>query len=154
MQVCTNIITPEKMAASGTEHGHQAALFLWAIINRERLPMLKWMHAIPNGGGRSIVTATNLKAEGVKSGVSDVFLPYAMKTALNTKQAGAGWIWKHGLYIEMKKPKRGKKEAGKTSNKQDEFRDDMRAAGYACAVCFTWVEASETIEAYLRGEIA
>lgn len=177
----TSMINPWTLAESGTEHGHQAALMLWAqvamrldfidalnpfsyapvmLVDRPIvLPQLKWLHAIPNGSSRGdtersrMIRGAHLKAEGVKAGVSDVFLPCPIQTALNVKQAGAGWIWKHGLYIEMKKPKRGSKEAGKTSSKQDEFRKDMKEAGYACAVCYTWLEAVATIEAYLNGYI-
>ena len=38
-------------------------------------PKLRWMFAIPNGGYRDVREATRLKKQGVKSGVSDMFLP-------------------------------------------------------------------------------
>jgi hypothetical protein len=57
------------------EHGHQTALFMKASQFATRYPELRLMFAIPNGGSRDKREAANLKAEGVKSGVPDVFLP-------------------------------------------------------------------------------
>lgn len=167
-----HIITPYQLAASGTEHGQQAALILWARVAMHLgfeqaahlenykpgmltdkpviIPGLKWLHAIPNGGGRSIATATSLKAEGVKSGVLDLFLPFPVKVI--DRGSTRPPLWKHGLYIEMKRPKTTKAK-GRTSSKQDEFKTDMRALGYVCAVCYTWIEAASTVEAYMLGEI-
>lgn len=132
------MVTPESLAASGTEHGNQAALFCWAAYNMQKYPMLRWMFAIPNGGFRTKAQAGQLKAEGVKSGVSDVFLPYSVNGI-------------HGLFIEMKKPKADGKAAGKESDKQKEFGAAMGANGYAYVVCFTWDQASNYIETYLEG---
>ena len=41
-------ITPEQLAASGSEDGHQSALFCWAALNTEQYPQLKNLFAIPN----------------------------------------------------------------------------------------------------------
>jgi len=125
-------ITPETLAASGTEHGHQAALFCWAAS--EPGTQLKFMFAIPNGGERAPVTASRLKAEGVKSGVLDIFLPYPIRPH-------------HGLFIEMKiKPK-------KPTDNQIKFARQMRMQGYKTALCYTWEEGREAIRRYLRGLI-
>ena len=35
------MITPEQLAKSGTEHGHQAALFCWIALNIDRYPELE-----------------------------------------------------------------------------------------------------------------
>lgn len=68
----------------------QTYLFNWSKGMEHFYPELFFMHHIPNGGKRDKVTAKKrLKAEGVKPGVPDVFLPVARK----------GF---HGLYIEMK----------------------------------------------------
>ena len=45
--------------------------------NQGNYPDLKRIYAIPNGGNRNIVTAKNLKDEGVRSGVPDLCLPVA-----------------------------------------------------------------------------
>lgn len=125
------VIQPEDLAKSGTEHGQQSALFLWAALNRSLYPELKWLHAIPNGGLRSKATAALLRAEGVKTGVSDVFLPVSRHG-------------QHGLYIEMK--------AGKNTPtpEQKEFMSFVDGQGYRTAVCWTWLEAVQVICDYLN----
>ena len=72
-----------------TEHDEQAALFQWAELMAAQIPELRLMFAIPNGGHRHIGVARKLKAEGVKPGVPDIFLPVARNKF-------------HGLFIEMK----------------------------------------------------
>ena len=59
------------------EHRIQAALFKWARYSAAETPVLRLMFAIPNGGARDAITGAILKAEGVKPGVPDVFLPVA-----------------------------------------------------------------------------
>lgn len=131
---------PETIAEAGTEHAHQAALFAQAAIAMAagRYHELKWMHAIPNGSLRHAATAARLKAEGVRAGVSDVFLPCPRGDRC-------------GLYIEMKRPAMGSKRQGAVTKEQKAFISDMRAAGYAAAVCVGWRDAWETIEHYMAG---
>jgi len=126
---------PEDLAKSGTEHGHQMALFQWAQQNLDQYPELVWLYAIPNGGQRNIITAAGLKAEGVKSGVSDICLPVARSTF-------------HGLYIEMKKP------GGKESPQQIEFGKFLTAQGYLYKCCDHWNLARDTIISYMNGTTA
>lgn len=121
---------PEDYAKAGTEHAHQTALFMWASQVREALPELKWMYAIPNGGERNVAVAGRLKAEGVKSGVSDVCLPVAR----------GGY---HGLYIEMKKP------GGRESSEQKEFAAFLRDQGYYYECCDHWEKARGVIVDYM-----
>ena len=135
-------MTPEQIAKANSEHAHQAALFCWAADNVDRYPELRWMHAIPNGGLRSKAQAGKLKAEGVKSGVPDVFLPVAR-----------GYF--HGLYIEMKKPALKPVRGGKggVSDEQTDFIQFARANGYAAAVCYDWNHAKNLICMYLDGTL-
>ena len=56
-----------------TEHTEQVALFDWARANEPRHLQLGLLFAIPNGGKRHVGTGRKLKAEGVKSGVPDIF---------------------------------------------------------------------------------
>jgi hypothetical protein len=126
-------VTPQEIAKPNTEKAHQCALFCWANQNLDKYPCLKFMHAIPNGGLRDRAAASWLKAGGVKKGVSDIFLPCA-RYNLNT----------HGLYIEMKKP--GK---GRVSPEQQEFMDYVTSMGYRAVVCKTWEEARDEIITYL-----
>ncbi|HEX2242710.1 MAG TPA: VRR-NUC domain-containing protein [Gammaproteobacteria bacterium] len=136
-------ITPEQLAASGSESGEQKAVFCWASMPEQLQrygPLLQWMHAIPNGGKRDSVTAARMRAEGVKAGVADIFLPVPARPITATVRFC-------GLYIEMKR-KNGK--PSDISDEQKEFRDFVTANGYAWVCCFGWRHAAATIEAYLH----
>lgn len=58
-----------------TESQEQQALITWWQTMRMRLPAIGRLFAIPNGGQRSIATASRLKAEGVRAGVWDLCMP-------------------------------------------------------------------------------
>ena len=109
-------------ATKKTEHSEQVALFGWAKANEPRHLQLGLMFAIPNGGKRHIVTGKKLKAEGVKSGVPDIFL-------------GVPKNGKHGLFIELKVGK------NKPSKNQLWWIHSLRAEGYAVGVCWGFEEA-------------
>lgn len=127
-------MTPEQIAKPNTEHSHQAALFCYA--QQSGIPELKWLFAVPNGGLRDVRTANSLKAEGVKSGVSDIMLPVT-KYGFN------------GLFIEMKHEKyRNHKNGGLISNQQ-EFGEFVIGQGYRFVVCYSWIEARDAILRYL-----
>ena len=111
----------------------QQALFDWAKISG--IPDLELLHAIPNGGHRNKATAGRLKAEGVKRGVPDIFLPVPKN----------GY---HGMYIEMKRQK-----GGKLSVEQKEWCNRLFRNGYKVFVAEGWVEAREAILEYLRDDI-
>lgn len=132
------IITPEMLAASNSEEGHQSAVFAFFAINREQYPQTKWMHAIPNANSHRMVR------EGVRAGVSDMFLPMP---AWGCKANGNYY---HGLYIEMKAPIRRNQKDGGVSKEQLEFLAYAKEVGYKTAVCYSWIEARDTIIGYLR----
>lgn len=113
------------------EHTEQVALFRWAALTSRRLPQLKLLYAIPNGGHRHKAVAAKLKAEGVKSGVPDVFLPVP----------SGGF---HGLYIEMKRRK-----GGTVSAEQKRWIEALGDQGYLVEVCKGWESAVAVIEDYL-----
>lgn len=102
------------------------------------VPELRWFHAIPNGGSRGddaksrAIRGGQMKAEGVRKGVADTFLPVAR----------GGW---HGLYIEIKKP--GKRSS--TSEEQDEFGAYCHQNNYGFVVCDTWQTARDMLISYL-----
>lgn len=127
------MITPEQIAKSNTEHAHQAAVFCWCSTHLEEYPELEWYHAIPNGGERDIITAGKLKAEGVKSGVSDTFLP--------VKRGEYS-----GLYIEIKKP--GK--INQVSERQAAFGVFVQSQGFAFVVLDHWKLVVKTLIEYLN----
>ena len=122
------------MTVIPTEHQEQCALFEWAAWMAKRIPELHLMHAIPNGGKRDIRTAAMLKAEGVKPGVPDIFLPVS--------RGG-----KHGLYIELKRRK-----GGTVSKAQEAWIRALMHQGYVCTVCHGWDAARDEIMNYLRQE--
>lgn len=115
-----------------TEHDEQVALFQWAAHMSVRHPELRLMYAIPNGGLRNPVVAGKLKAEGVKAGVPDIFIPVAR----------GGY---HGLYIELKRTK-----GGRLSIEQAQWITDLLGQGYAVYKAEGWVKAKEIIEQYLK----
>lgn len=137
---------PTKYAQSPSEHAQQVALFMWASQNREQYPELEWMFAIPNGGERNIAVAARLRAEGVRSGVADVFLPAGR---FFTNEQGHPDV-RAGLFIEMKKPAlAGKKSTGQ-SETQIEFEKHITKQGYSYVVCYTFQEARDAVIAYLE----
>lgn len=116
-----------------SESEEQQFLFQWATMMSRRLPELNLLFHIPNGGARSKATAGKLKAEGVKTGVPDMFLPVARGEY-------------HGLFIELKiKP-------NKTTENQDVWIAELKKQGYKVEVCYGWKEASVTLEKYLKNQ--
>jgi hypothetical protein len=91
-----------------SEHIEQREFVRWF---RKTYPGVR-IFAIPNGGSRNIATANRLKAEGVSSGVPDLFVP-AMR-----------------LWIEMKRVK-----GGAVSAEQRDWMAYLEASGYTCIVC-------------------
>ena len=132
-------MNPANLAKSGTESGHQRAVFCWAALNVARYPELKWLHHIPNGGSRGddansrAIRGGALKAEGVKTGVSDLCLP-----------AKRGQF--SGLYIEMKKPGKLKTE----SDDQKKFGAFVKSQGFGYVCVDNWEDAVKVIEEYLQ----
>jgi hypothetical protein len=120
------------------EHQNQVALFHWASVMSSKHPALALMFAIPNGGHRHITVAMKLKAEGVKAGVPDIFLPHP--------KIGSQWPnmhGYHGLFIEMKSKK------GKLSPAQEAWAINLESFGYQVEVCYDWINAAKVIVEYL-----
>ena len=113
-----------------TEHYHQAAVFEWAAMLRNRYPILGNLFSIPNSGKRSVGAAMFYKAEGLKSGVPDMFLAAARNG-------------KNGLFIELKT------KTGKLSGNQYEWMIHLQNAGYKVELCRGADEAIKTISEYL-----
>ena len=113
-----------------SEHDEQVALFEWAAYAQNQHPALRLMFAIPNGGHRHKAVAAKLKAEGVKAGVLDVFLPVSR----------GGY---HGLWVEMKFKK------NKPSPEQKQWLDDLDKEGFLAVVCWSFYEAKDAVESYI-----
>lgn len=106
---------------------------------------------IPNGGLRTKSQAAKLKAEGVRAGVSDLFLP-VIKVEQGEGELGAricdatGRVICRligGLWIEMKAP------GGRESPEQIAFSQEAVSAGYAYSVCWGADEAWAVVKDYL-----
>lgn len=139
-------MTPESLAKSGTEQGHQSALFAWAALEvaAGRYPQLALMFAIPNGDQRgdgtkrgAMIAGSRLKATGLKAGVWDIFLPVPKGRF-------------HGMFIEMKKPG----ESIKAGSNQERFGLHMWMNGYHTVVCDNWIKARDSILDYLDDKLA
>ena len=117
-----------------TEAQEQEWLFQWAgAMQRLRWPELALMHHIPNGGSRNRIEAARLKAQGVKPGVPDIFLPVARKG-------------RHGLYIELKR-----RVGGRVSPEQKQMILELTKQGYRAIICNGWQAAADVIEDYMGG---
>jgi hypothetical protein len=90
-----------------TEHEEQREVVRWF---RQTWPGVR-IFAIPNGGHRSMATAVRLKAEGVASGVPDLFIP----------------AWR--LWVEMKRSK-----GGSLSPEQKDWIAYLESVKYWCIV--------------------
>lgn len=96
----TVLSTPDRIPL---EHEEQREVVRWF---RQTWPGVR-IHAIPNGGARSKATASRLKAEGVASGVPDLFVP----------------AWR--LWIEMKRTK-----GGGLSPEQKDWNQYLQSVGH------------------------
>lgn len=115
------------------EHSEQVTLMQWWAIAHHSFGVPEpLLFAIPNGGLRNVITAKNMKAEGVRPGVPDLFLAVS--------RGGS-----HGLFIEMKRTK-----GGRVSDSQESMLGLLSERGYQAIVCKGWVAAKDAIEAYLR----
>lgn len=113
------------------EADEQRKLFQWIAFIRTEHPEADLLFHIPNGGSRNKLEAANLKKQGVRAGVPDLFLPVARGKY-------------HGLFIELKYGK------NKTTLKQNEWLAKLNEQGYAAAVCYGCNEASQKILKYLK----
>lgn len=137
------MITPEQIVerGKGSEHSHQCALMQWVAIEGRQWPDLDLLFAVPNGGARSMSVAAAIKAEGVKSGVPDLFLPVPRSHY-------------PGLWIEMKKPGEERKANGGRSDNQVRWHKRLRRMSYAVVTCYSWKAAVNTLQRYYLGGLA
>ena len=114
-----------------TEHGEQSALVEACAWLENQRPELALLFAIPNGGERHPAVAARLKAEGVKPGVPDLFLPVA--------RGGH-----HGLWIEMKAGR------NRSTANQLAWAERLRGQGYRVEVCYGAEAALAVLVEYLQ----
>lgn len=114
------------------EHDEQVLLMKWWELACKGFGIAnECLFAIPNGGLRNVVTACNLKREGVRAGVPDIFLAVARGEF-------------HGMFIEMKK-----KKGGRVSEAQKRVGGVLIGRGYFVCICHGWDEARSKICWYL-----
>lgn len=117
----------------GKEHVIQAAFFCGIRFLAKLDPRWGWIYAIPNGGARTLATGKLLKAEGVRAGVWDVFVPVK--------------IGDHGgLYIEFKADK------NTLTTEQKEFGRVMYyQRGYLLYIAYSSQDATDAVQRYFMG---
>ncbi len=106
-----------------SEHFEQRELVRW--FRKAHHGVL--IFAIPNGGARSLATAGRLKAEGVVSGIPDLFVP----------------AWR--LWVEMKRER-----GGVVSADQKDIIAKLEVVGYCVLVCRGAEDAKAKIAAFLE----
>lgn len=122
-----------------TEHAEQAFVISWARMMEGAYPELRWLHSSLNGIfipaplAVRVKIINHMKAEGMRSGVPDLFLPVARRDY-------------HGLFIEMKI------EGGVLSEEQMEFLAFAEGQKYLDKVCYSADEAVEVLQWYLEKE--
>ena len=124
-----------------SETTEQIRVIQWAKHHESEYPMLKWLIHIPNGGRRDRKEAAVLRQMGVKSGVSDLFLPFPAYSHIDK-------FSNHGLFIEMKYGD------NKVSRDQQQFLNDMEENGYYVAVCYSYNQAVKVLEGYITSTIS
>lgn len=110
------------------EHSLQVGCITWLKLQYPNVVV--W--ATPNGAFCGVKQARKLKAEGMVSGVPDLFIPMARK----------GY---HGLFVEMKNGKKGR-----VSEEQMAMMIRLRKEGYQCAVCRSLEEFIKIIKDYFE----
>ena len=86
-----------------------------------------WIFHIPNGGHRAISVARKMKAEGVKAGVPDLYIP----------------AWK--LWVEMKRTK-----GGVVSKEQRSWHEYLKSVGDAVIIGRGATDASRQVMEFLK----
>lgn len=119
-----------------SEHAEQVAVIDWCFRNTARYPSLDLIFAIPNGamlgGGRiGAIRMNALKAEGLRPGVCDLFLPLPKGVY-------------HGMFIEMKTA------TGTLSENQEQFIEAVTQLGYFAPVCWGADDAIDNLQWYLE----
>ena len=107
-----------------SEHAEQVTFVSWF---RASFPGVL-IYAIPNGGGRHILTAIDLKAEGVTPGIPDLHIP------------------RFKLWIEMKRTR-----GGEISKEQKEVAEYLTGIGDTVCFCEGHKKAIAMTIAFLRG---
>ena len=124
-------IKPRTKRNAQPEAIEQAKVIAWARANERNYPYLWMLHSSLNGLKRTKNAQGKAKAQGMLSGVPDLFLPVKNNNFV-------------GLYIEMKSAK------GRVSVEQSRYLKCAAENGYSVVVCYSAVDAINTIKSYLE----
>ena len=115
------------------ESAHQQQVIEWArwASRSIKYPMLEMLHCSLNGVKLSKTQAGIAKAQGMLSGVPDLFLPVPRGKY-------------HGLYIEMKHG------SNTLTENQKKFLQNAANVGFVVSVCYSAQEAIKRIEDYYK----
>lgn len=142
------VVAKPRQRRDDPEHRIQAELIARVRLLERNNPDLCDLHAIPNGGHRGRAAAGKMKAEGVKRGVPDLFLPVPRDGRTHNPASPHdvhGRLY-YGLYLETKTP------AGRLTPEQRDFLTRAVGRGYACATYREPGEGVRRLLQYLRGE--
>lgn len=109
----------------------QQHIMEWTDLCSNTYPELSLLFHVPNGGWRGNAEAGRLKAQGVKAGIPDLFLPVARGKY-------------HGLFIELKVGK------NKASANQTWWLKKLNEQGYRAVVCNGFDNATRCLKQYLK----
>jgi hypothetical protein len=121
----------------------QQSIISWARWHEKKYPELTMLIKIPNEGKRSWVKGKQMKAEGLKKGVSDLFLAYPIKKSVLSSKTGANQYFYAGLWLEVKKPME------KPTKEQQEWLSDCKEVGYQAEWCDSVDGGIDIIKEYL-----
>ena len=124
-------VQPRTKRNAQPEAIEQAKVVAWARANENNYPYLWLLHCSLNGLKRTKNAQGKAKQQGMLSGVPDLFLPVKNNNFV-------------GLYIEMKSTK------GRVSVEQSRYLKCAAENGYSVVVCYSAVEAINTIKSYLE----
>jgi hypothetical protein len=96
-----------------TEHQFQASIIAEVNLRAKQDPRWNRIFAVPNGGKRDKVTASLLKAEGVRRGVPDLWWPLRAR----------GYV---GLIMELKV------NGGLPTKEQEDWAAWLTSQGWLC----------------------
>ncbi len=119
-----------KSMIKSSEHQIQAAFFQQINIDPKLKKYSPAIFAIPNAAKRTYALASYSKAEGLKSGVWDIFVAVPSGNS-------------HGLWIEFKSG------YNKLTPNQLEFRQNVIQFGYEFVVCYSTEEAISKLKSYI-----
>ena len=122
-------IKPRTKRNAQPEAIEQAKVIAWARANERNYPYLQLLHCSLNGVKMTKAQAGRAIAQGMLSGVPDLFLP--------VRRGGYA-----GLYIEMKWGK------NTTTPNQKTYKADVESQGFLAKVCYSAKEAIEVIQKY------